>query len=284
MRLLEPLNLADLRALSLRPDLDADERATILLEWRRRELRAGGIISLLLERWVLAQREPSYERFLGMHRQFRPWSGDDEAAQSSWRWWTGEAAAARAAAARKGGGAAGPRPWKIDGADDRRAGRTAGGLRDESAMHRLGYVVGGAHGLPTAARRALLDRFFTEELPPLVRANYGDEYAGPWSEQRLRRMSSLVAWNIDRFRRHDPARFGASVEAWASDLEYLRARWHDGWFAFPWPRVAVMTTAHAPAAADAAASAADRAEVARLVASVMGGELVEDEAGALAAR
>lgn len=248
MHLLEPLGLADLRDISLRRDLDPDERTVILLEWRRRDLRAAGVISLLLERWVAAQREPSYERFLGLHREFRPWSGDDESAAASWRWWTEEGPAARAAATRKGG--AGPRPWKVDGADDRLAARRPGGLRDESAMHRLGYVVGGAHGLPTAARRALLDRFFTEALPPLVRAHHGDEYGEPASEKRLRRMSSLMAWNIDRFRRHDVARFGPSVEAWAADLEYLRARWHDGWFAFPWPRVLAPTPAPQSVAAD----------------------------------
>lgn len=245
MYLLEPLSLADLRDLSLRHDLDADERAAVLLEWRARDLRARAVISLLLERWVVATPGLDYGRFVGMHRLFRPWSGDDDAALASWRWWTEEGPAARAAAATaamrgratgllSGGGAG---PWKIVAEPDRRPTRSPGGLRDESAMHRLGYIVGEAHGLSTAARRALLDRFFTEPLPALVRTHYGDEYGAPGSEKRLRRMAALIAWNVERFRRHDPARFGPAVEAWAADLEYLRARWHDGWFAFPWPRV-----------------------------------------------
>lgn len=245
MPLLEPLSLADLRDLSLRHDLDADERAAILLEWHTRDLRARAVISLLLERWVIASPGLDYGRFVGMHRLFRPWSGDDTSAQASWRWWTEEGPAARAAAATaamrgratgplSGGGAG---PWKIVAEPDRRPTRSPGGLRDESAMHRLGYIVGEAHGLSTAARRALLDRFLTEPLPTLVRTHYGDEYGEPGSEKRLRRMAALIAWNVERFRRHDPARFGPAVAAWAADLEYLRARWHDGWFAFPWPRV-----------------------------------------------
>lgn len=248
MRLLEPLNLADLRDVSLRPDLDADERAAILLEWHARDLRASGAISLLLERWVLAAPGLEYERFLGMHRLFRPWVGDDEAADASWRWWTEEGPAVRAAAAQRAhtrtrsrglppARAAGS--WHIIAAG-------GNGLRDESAMHRLGYLVGESHGLSVAARRALLDRFFSEPLPSLVRTHFGDEYGEPGSEKRLRRMSGLMAWNTERFRRHDPARFGASVAAWAADLEYLRARWHDGWFAFPWPRAESGVGAGAP--------------------------------------
>lgn len=238
MRLLTTLNLAELRDISLRDDLDADERAAVLLEWHARDLRAGGVISLLLERWVLASPQPEYERFLGLHRLFRPWAGDDEAALACWNWWTHE----RPAIARRSHGPA----WRIVADGDHLSPRRARELRDESAMHRLGYLVGDAHGLPVAARRALLDRFYTEPLPSLVSAHHGDDYGEPASERRLRRMASVMAWNIDRFRRHDPARFGTSVEAWAADLEYLRARWHDGWFGFPWPRVAVDAGADAP--------------------------------------
>ncbi|MBK8168016.1 MAG: hypothetical protein IPK64_18885 [bacterium] len=230
MPVLAPLNLADLREASLRDDLDADARAATLLEWHARDLRATGAISLLLERWVLAAPGLDYDRFLGMHRLFRPWAGDDEAALASWRWWTEEGPAARAAPSRRPGTRG---TWRVLADGDRRP----AGPRDESAMHRLGYLVGESHGLSVASRRALLDRFFTEPLPALVRTHHGDDYGEPGSEKRLRRMSALMAWNIERFRRHDPARFGASVAAWASDLEYLRARWHDGWFAFPWPRV-----------------------------------------------
>jgi hypothetical protein len=255
MRLLEPLNLADLRDVSLRNDLDAGERCAVLLEWHARDLRATGVISLLLERWVLAAPSLEYERFLGLHRQFRPWAGDDGAALASWRWWTQERPAMRAAASSRAHGqrrgrelpSGGGDPWKIVADVGQRPARNPGNLRDESAMHRLGYVVGDAHGLPVAARRALLDRFFTEPLPALVRTQFGDEYGEPGGEKRLRRMAALLAWNVDRFRRHDPARFGASVDAWAADLEYLRARWHDGWFAFPWPRVEIGTGADADA-------------------------------------
>lgn len=239
MRLLGYLNLSDLRDLSLRPELGAEERAAILMEWRARDLRARAVITLLLERWLLANPDRSFETFAAMHRRFQPWSGDDEAARASWQWWV-EGRAAAAEQARRAGrphGHAADRAWKVDAGDDRRPARGAGGLRDESAMHRLGYVVGEVHGLAATARRAVLDRFFTEALPPLVRAHYGDEYGEPWSEKRLRRMATLMAFNVERFRRHDARRFGPAVEAWTADLEYLRARYHDGWFAFPWPRV-----------------------------------------------
>lgn len=237
--MLESLNLADLRDLSHRRDLDADEWTVVLLEWRRRELRARAPIMMMLERWLGASRDKSYERFREMHRLFRPWAGHEAEAESCWQWWTGEGQARPAPTAARRAPAS-PPPWHIIARPNDRHGRApARSLRDESAMHRCGYVVGDTHGLPLAARHALLDRFFTEPLPALIKAEFGDEYGAPWSEKRLRRMASMMEYNIDRFRRHDPAHFGAAVEAWQSDLEYLRARYHDGWFPFPWPRVAV---------------------------------------------
>ncbi len=238
MEMLESLNLADLRELSHRRDLDADEWAVILLEWRRRELRARVPIMMMLERWLNASRDKSYERFREMHRLFRPWIGQEAEAQASWQWWTEDGLARPAPTSSRRAPASEP-VWRIIARPSERSGRTAHGLRDESAMHRCGYVVGDTHGLSLAARHALLDRFFTEPLPGLIRAEFGDEYGAPWSEKRLRRMASMMEYNLERFRRHDPAHFGAAVEAWQADLDYLRARYHDGWFPFPWPRVAV---------------------------------------------
>lgn len=238
MEMLESLNLADLRALSHRVDLDEDEWAVILLEWRRRELRARAPILMMLERWLHAAKDGSYERFREMHRLFRPWIGQEAEAESCWQWWSGDGRMRPAPVASRCATANDP-GWRIIARTSSRNANPTRGLRDESAMHRCGYLVGDAHGLPVAARHALLDRFFTEPLPPLIKAEFGDDYGAPWSERRLRKMAAVMEYNIERFRRHDPAHFGAAVEAWQADLDYLRARYHDGWFPFPWPRVAV---------------------------------------------
>ncbi len=236
MEMLASLNLAELRDLSHRRDLDADEWTVMLLEWRRRELRARGPILMMLERWLHASPDKSYELFREMHLMFRPWVGQEAEAQSCWEWWTGADHARPAPTAHRRTPAA-PPAWRLIARPSERSGRTGRGLRDESAMHRCGYLVGETHGLSLAARHALLDRFFTEALPGVIKAEYGDEYGAPWSEKRLRRMANFMEFNIERFRRQDPAHFGAAVEAWQADLEYLRARYHDGWFPFPWPRV-----------------------------------------------
>jgi hypothetical protein len=238
MKMLESLNLADLRELSHRRDLDADEWAVILMEWRRRELRARAPIMMMLERWFQASKDKSYERFREMHRLFRPWVGQEAEAESCWQWWTEDERARPAPVANRRLPASEP-AWRIIARPSERSGRNTRGLRDESAMHRCGYLVGDTHGLSLAARHGLLDRFFSEPLPALIKAEFGDDYGAPWSEKRLRKMATVMEYNIERFRRHDPARFAAAVEAWEADLEYLRARYHDGWCPFPWPRVAV---------------------------------------------
>lgn len=106
-----------------------------------------------------------------------------------------------------------------------------------SALKMFGYTVGRTNGWPRAQREAFLADFIRLELPPIVTSTFGNEYGGPMSTTRLRKMANLIAANASNFYRNDPRRYAAAIADWTSDLDYLKRVFYVGaGLAFhPWP-------------------------------------------------
>jgi len=102
-----------------------------------------------------------------------------------------------------------------------------------SGLWLCGYRIG-KNGLPQQERERLLDHFFRNELPATVADHHGDEYGEPGSEQRLSKMSNVMASNCRNFQRNDRTRYAKTISDYESDVSYLKARYYkQGWF--PWP-------------------------------------------------
>jgi len=227
--------------LSLQDDLAADDLGLILQMWAARNLAASRPIELMLERWLYASAYMSHPKFQEMSGLFWRGSMEEERAQEFHAHWTNRLNRGIPAGRPSRAGS----EWSSRIVDDRRSARGCanGRPRDESAMHRCGYVVGMTHGLSLQKRHSLLRCFFEDHLPEIVALEYGDEYGLPWSEQRLHKMAYVMAYNCDQFIRNDPERYGAAITSWVEDLEYLRMNYHAGWFDFDWPRVTVPVCA-----------------------------------------
>lgn len=110
-------------------------------------------------------------------------------------------------------------------------------FRKYSALKMFGYTVGKTGGWPAKKRQGFLSDFMELELPPIVRATFGDEYGDPMSATRLRKVANLIAANATNFYRNNPVRFDDAISDWEDDLTYLRRVYYEGaGLKFqPWP-------------------------------------------------
>jgi hypothetical protein len=107
--------------------------------------------------------------------------------------------------------------------------------QDNSGLWMCGYRVG-VSGLSPLDRTRLLNYFFRNTLPRVVERHFGNQYGDPGSEQRLRRMASVIARNCRTFKRLSRARFAEAIEAWEKDLAYLKRAYYRAGM-FPWPPI-----------------------------------------------
>ena len=101
-------------------------------------------------------------------------------------------------------------------------------------LKHLTYQVGGA-GLPTEARRTILDRVLKSKLPMINSVAYIEEWGQPNSSRRLKKLAESLAAFCRNAKRNDPIRRAASISDWENDLAYLKIVYYDGRYDFAWP-------------------------------------------------
>lgn len=107
-------------------------------------------------------------------------------------------------------------------------------LTKQGLLSTLGYQVG-TNGLPPDHRRAILDAAFQQPLPALSNAAYLAEWGAPKSAQRLQKLAESIAAFARNAKRRNSANLHKSIRDWEADLAYLKRRYYDGRFSFPWP-------------------------------------------------
>lgn len=99
----------------------------------------------------------------------------------------------------------------------------------------FGYRVGN-NGVSRSARRDILDRVFSQELPYAFPGDYMDKWGEPESPERLQKMAnSLAAFTRNAKRKNGDV--DAAVSDWESDLDYLYDTYYADFFEFSWPEI-----------------------------------------------
>ena len=104
----------------------------------------------------------------------------------------------------------------------------------EGLLSYCGYKVG-ANGLPLDPRRKILDAIFLAQLPPIDDPAYRAQWGEPRSAKRLQKLAETMAAFVRNAKRRDAARMEKSIREWETDLAYLKRRYYDNRFSFPWP-------------------------------------------------
>jgi len=105
----------------------------------------------------------------------------------------------------------------------------------EGLLAYLGYHVG-ERGLPTLERRAILDSVYLESLPTVNNPIYMADWGLPRSSLRLQKIAESLAAFCRNRKRSDRRFTSAAVADWEADLAYLKEKYYDGVYSFPWPR------------------------------------------------
>lgn len=107
--------------------------------------------------------------------------------------------------------------------------------REVSYLKLLGYTVGKTDGLPASARRLILDRCFSGQLPPFVSAAELKQWAAPKSAARLRKMAYHIAGLAKNFKKMPSRGYDEAIADWEDDLKYLHDKYYVDFFHFSWP-------------------------------------------------
>jgi hypothetical protein len=106
---------------------------------------------------------------------------------------------------------------------------------EEGLLSYLGYHVG-ERGLPTAERRAILDSVYLQAVPTVNNPVYMADWGSPRSSLRLQKIAESLAAFCRNKKRSDRSYSSVAVADWESDLAYLKQKYYDGVYKFPWPR------------------------------------------------
>jgi hypothetical protein len=106
---------------------------------------------------------------------------------------------------------------------------------EKGLLSYLGYHVG-ERGLPTAQRRAILNSVYLEAVPTVNNLVYMADWGSPRSSLRLQKIAESLAAFCRNRERSDRSFTSAAVADWESDLSYLKQKYYDGVYDFPWPR------------------------------------------------
>lgn len=107
---------------------------------------------------------------------------------------------------------------------------------EEGMLKFLGYQVGETAGLPEGVRQAVLASIFRGDLPPIISAEYMQEWGTPGSASRLEKMANSLAAFIRNARRNRGANMNTAIRHWEADLEFLFRSYYRDMFRFDWPR------------------------------------------------
>lgn len=127
--------------------------------------------------------------------------------------------------------------WPVVNQNLGEQGAFGGTFREVSALKMFGYTVGATNGWEEERRQHFLSDFMEMELPAEVYEEFGDEYGGPLSATRLRKVANVIASNCSNFYRRDPIRYRQACQDWEDDLEFLRLKYYEGAGLMfePWP-------------------------------------------------
>ncbi len=104
-------------------------------------------------------------------------------------------------------------------------------------LSKSGYRVG-RNGLPVSERRkSLTTLFLAPTLPQLNSRGYVMSWGGSNSAVRLQKMADSMAAFCRHAKRRAHADMTNAVFAWEDDLHWLKKKYYDGRFDFPWPRI-----------------------------------------------
>ena len=78
-------------------------------------------------------------------------------------------------------------------------------------------------------------------MPPIDNAAYAAEWGRPNTAQRLQKLAETIAALTRNAKRRNAARMDKSIREWESDLAYLKRRYYEGRFSFPWPVTDIET-------------------------------------------
>lgn len=109
----------------------------------------------------------------------------------------------------------------------------SGDWQEISPLKELGYRVG-RYGLPTYKRQPILEMAFNGELPIVGPYSYMQQWGNPSSPARLKKMANSLAAHCTKMKRKKE-QSQESIEAWETDLAWLRERFYHGHFTFEWP-------------------------------------------------
>jgi hypothetical protein len=107
--------------------------------------------------------------------------------------------------------------------------------QEVSYLKLLGYTVGKKDGLPASARRLILDRCFSGQLPPFESNAELKQWAAPKSAARLRKMAYHIAGLAKNFKKMPSRGYDEAIADWEDDLKYLHGKYYVDFFHFSWP-------------------------------------------------
>ena len=107
--------------------------------------------------------------------------------------------------------------------------------KEVSYLKLLGYTVGKTDGLPVSARRLILDRCFSGQLPPFEGAAELKQWATPKSAARLRKIAYHIAGLAKNFKKMPSVGYDVAIADWEDDLKYLHDKYYVDLFCFSWP-------------------------------------------------
>jgi hypothetical protein len=126
--------------------------------------------------------------------------------------------------------------WPSTDVEEGNGSLDSGVFRHSSGLLRyMDYKVG-VNGYVARDRREILERTYEETLPRVNSPSYMAEWGTPSSSQRLQKMADSIASFVRNAKRQSYNDMSMSVDEWESDLAYLKKRYYDGCYNFPWPR------------------------------------------------
>lgn len=105
--------------------------------------------------------------------------------------------------------------------------------QEVGVLKSIGYQVG-LHAIPLHERRRLLSRVFEHDLTMELERSYLNEWGGARSSLRLKKLAHTIASLTRNMKRRNGD--APSIEDWEADLAYLKRRYYDGKYDFPWPK------------------------------------------------
>ena len=100
-------------------------------------------------------------------------------------------------------------------------------------LRSVGYQVG-EKGRSLSERRALLVKIYEQDLNLRLSARYLSEWGRPKTAQRLQKLANTIASLTRNIKRR--AAQSSAIDAWESDLEFLKHTYYIARYSFPWPR------------------------------------------------